>query len=516
MRSGTGLGDSCVRSTPLNLLRNRNAWIFLLIGLVGTFQLATIQQGHSWGDDFAQYLMHARNIAEGRAYADTGFIRNPYSVHVGPKAYPPLTPLLLAPVYRACGLSFSAFKTVMVAALVLSLFALCLVFRKRLTWPALAALVALTGFNPVLSEMKDHIGSDLPFLFLCFVALYAIDKISRPVPAGHSVVVAMATALLIYLAYADRSAGLVLVPVLVLAGIVKSSKLTRPVTGAAGMALVLILVQNCLLGVDADYVHEVLPGFTWKVPLISAWGYAKEFSGFFANGYSPFFGKSLYVLTAVLAALGFFRQVRRGIGIIEVFTVAYFGLISVFPGNQGTRYLIPLFPIFLYYALTWLEPLASGVNRSVRGVRLLAFAVVGLMAFSYATWHMWRAETKLEPEVTESYFVDVCSYLRSHTRPDDVLIFRKPRVLALLTGRKAAVYNNAQQFGRMEEFLDRVGAAYIVVADLSHPDFASDGKRMLPFIESHPSSFRMVYRNGKFSVYRVGAADAVPRSHRSD
>src|SRR5438876_9591837 len=72
--------------------------------LIGLFYLATIRPGHAWGDDFAQYIHHARNLATGVPYAATGYIYNPYNPTTGPRTYPPGLPLLLAPVVKLTAL----------------------------------------------------------------------------------------------------------------------------------------------------------------------------------------------------------------------------------------------------------------------------------------------------------------------------------------------------------------------------------------------------------------------------
>jgi hypothetical protein len=78
--------------------------IALLILIIATFYIASIRRGNFWPDDYALYVHHAENIAEGRPYADTGYIYNPGAADYSPRAYPPVFPLLLAPIYRAYGL----------------------------------------------------------------------------------------------------------------------------------------------------------------------------------------------------------------------------------------------------------------------------------------------------------------------------------------------------------------------------------------------------------------------------
>src|SRR5262245_23877625 len=74
-----------------------------LIAFIIAVQWWALPKGHDWGDDFAMYVSHARNLVEGRDYSDTGYIFNPHYSHVGPRNYPPVTPLLLTLPYAAFG-----------------------------------------------------------------------------------------------------------------------------------------------------------------------------------------------------------------------------------------------------------------------------------------------------------------------------------------------------------------------------------------------------------------------------
>jgi hypothetical protein len=83
--------------------------------------MASIRRGNFWPDDYALYVHHAENIAEGRPYADTGYIYNPGAADYSPRAYPPVFPLLPAPICRAYGLDLHAMKIEVVVFFVLAL-----------------------------------------------------------------------------------------------------------------------------------------------------------------------------------------------------------------------------------------------------------------------------------------------------------------------------------------------------------------------------------------------------------
>ena len=152
-----------IRFAPLDAAPGQaRRWALLIIFAVGAFHLTTIRPGHNWGDDFGMYIHHARNIAEGKPYADTGYIPNPRNV-LGPVTYPPVFPLLLAPVYQLWGLNLTAMKVELILAFLLALFLLAKTVRDFLPANWQLALIALVGLNPYFWEYKDHIKSEIPF-----------------------------------------------------------------------------------------------------------------------------------------------------------------------------------------------------------------------------------------------------------------------------------------------------------------------------------------------------------------
>lgn len=59
------------------------------------------------------YIHHARNIVEGKAYADTGYIENPAAHVYGPSSYPIGFPFLLSPAVALGGLHYPTLKVVL-------------------------------------------------------------------------------------------------------------------------------------------------------------------------------------------------------------------------------------------------------------------------------------------------------------------------------------------------------------------------------------------------------------------
>src|SRR6266480_5741334 len=148
--------------------------------LVGLFYLATIRAGHDWGDEFALYIQHARNIAAHIPYSETGYIYNPHNPAIGPRAYPPGFPLLLAPVVKVFGLDFRPMKVLVVVCFVGALLLMPRVFRRDLPKPYLIALILVMGLNPYFLDFKDDVLSDIPFLCFTLLSLYAFQRAAEP------------------------------------------------------------------------------------------------------------------------------------------------------------------------------------------------------------------------------------------------------------------------------------------------------------------------------------------------
>ena len=126
--------------------------------------------------DYAQYLLHARAIVEGRAYADTGYIFHPDAWFIGPRAYPPGLPLTLAPIVAIAGVHTVWLRMLMLA----SLLAFAWVAWRRLVMdvePWQAAIGA--GFAAFAIEAKGAtIGpiSDPGFAALMWATILAVDS----------------------------------------------------------------------------------------------------------------------------------------------------------------------------------------------------------------------------------------------------------------------------------------------------------------------------------------------------
>ncbi len=152
-------------------------WFLLLAMLVFIPLLfLNIRSDHDWGDDFAQYLAQAENIAQGKPMAQTGYIYNPEYPSLGPKAYPPGFPLMIAPMVAKYGNQVTPYNHLISVILILTALFSVLLLYKKAGWPTAILLSALIYYNPYTLKLKAEIMADIPFALLFGVFLWLASE----------------------------------------------------------------------------------------------------------------------------------------------------------------------------------------------------------------------------------------------------------------------------------------------------------------------------------------------------
>jgi hypothetical protein len=478
------------------------------IAVVGVFYVLTLRSGHDWGGDFSTYIAHAKNLATGAPYDATGYVFNPDFALYGPEAYPPVFPALLAPVYAVFGLNLAAMQIAGIVLFLLSLVLMVLVVRKDLPGGVLVALTALVGFNPFFWGFKEKVLSDVPILVFLFATFYLIGRayeVERR-PWRSMFVFGLLIGLFAYLTYGTRSIGIVVIPSLMLYDVLRARRLTwLPVVATATFVAGFLLQRVMLGGSNYGDLFVIDAGSM----LSNLTRYAKAPVDLVENGYSSLVRNLLFGAVSLLALIGYLWRLRRRLTILEIFVPAYVLILIIWPYHQGLRYLIPVLPLYLFYALVGIEQLPAFGKTDMR--RAVFGVVIAAVAVSYAA-HYTRFDYGPLPEgVGRQESRDLFAYVRERTDPDDVFIFRKPRVLALFGARASSVYPLPQ--ADLEEWArdfwrqcEAIGATHVVVATVRHADGRTERRETQffnDFVYGNLDRFEEVYRNPDFEVYRI-------------
>jgi hypothetical protein len=493
------------------------AQTLLAIGLVALFVVGslTLRPGHPWTGDFALYIAHAINIVQGVDYHATGYLYNPQYAEVGPPSYPPVAPLILAGVQRLFGLDWWAMKAALYGFWIAALALIYLLHARVLDPRQALVLTAVVAGSPYLWQLREEIGSEFPFLVFLYAALLLIDTdVGRSGPRRVAKIVAQA--LLFYLCYATRTVGIILVPVLLTRDLLHRRLSLDTGLTLAGFAL-LWLIHGQIFGDGVDYSDQFQG--------ITAWTFLHNFS-LYVSMLWPYLLGYLYdpdlirrsvriavgLTFAFLAFVGYaakllgfidhgrLRIAPRNAGVLEIFTAGYLVMISIAPFTQAPRYTVPLFPLIIGYAyrggMLVLRPLvrSAGVRQGLLLAAVAAFYVTGHARLDTGP----RGASVTDPEPAAMF-----AYIREQTPDDAVLIFTRPRIMALLGERRTSIWPYHERFGEEAAwcYFSEIGASHLVIHDQRVwsplPDYLERQR-----LEGAPH-LRPVFDNRAFAVYEI-------------
>ncbi len=472
----------------------------IIIPMVAGYTL-TLRQGHDWGGDFAMYIHHAANIAEGKPYADTGYIYNPSYPSLGPKAYPPIYPIVLAPVYRIFGLDYSPLKIENVLFLAGAMAVLYLTFRETLPDCARLAVVVVVAANPYLWGYKENVGPEFLFLLLTLLALYSIDRAYRQRPGQPPALrQALLVGALCYLAYGTRSQGLVLVPALLIHDIALCRKPSRFAVAAAAVFAALAGLQGLLVPGTGSYLDQFATVTDWRRVLAGSISACLRGFSFYFDGLGTNRALLLGLAVGILAIVGYVVRARRQLGVYEAFFALYLAGIIAWPAARSSftchRLLSAVFPLALLYAAVGVlafRPLVRGLL--IGGASSLL--ILGIL-LSYAKFYS-RAPSGFIGGVESGDSVALFSFIRQETPENAILVFRKPRPLSLYTGRAASAYHRPKDREELWGYLRSIDADYIIVGQF----FDEDRSYLEPFVRRYENRLAKVYDREGYAVYRI-------------
>jgi hypothetical protein len=500
--SGRAIADERVRIEPARatgrtaIISGRMV-VAAVVLFVAICYVVTLKPGHVFvNDDFAAYTMHAKNLVEGRTYSDIQYIPNPDAMWLSPSnGYPPVYPAILAPVYRIFGVDLRAFKIATVLCFIGFLAVYAEFVQSEIGWAGTGVLLALVSFNPVFWGQRDFILSEFPYLLFSFAALLAIERVyERLSRERFELGSALWVSALFYCAYGTRTIGVALVFALVASDLARFRKPSRFLFSVLGFTGVLVAAQTMLLTSPKGYVSAF--HFSLQTVAANIVYYGKTLSYVWQNGFSKEIQIVFALVFTAAATWGFLKSLWRERGAKEFYLLAYVAVLLAWNSEIGLRGLLPILPLYFFYGLSeWIRILGS-LRLPVRV--MAAAALVGIAAVSYAGEIKHEQRMPAEPNVADASAVELFAFVRAHTSPEDVLVFPKPRMLALFTGRRVAALSPEQNPEQSLAFLRAIHATVVIDPEWSAVRLSDDEVKAI--------GAREVFHAGEYRAYRLNLA----------
>lgn len=480
--------------------------IWLLLCLLPLLWLG-VRDSHDWGDDFAQYLRQTDNLLNGRPQTDNGLIYASDDAIFALKAYPVGFPLLLAPVYAKYGASIRPYHILLSVCYILLAFVLFEFFRRELSDSLSMLLTLVIAYNPYVLELKEQILSDVPFALLAIAILSA-----KYFPRSLSGMILLG--MLCGFTASVRAIGWT-IPLAFAASMWINHKKNE--SNAPDSSVRTRLLKSGILLLSAAVFYWILNGLIFPTGVGGFFGFYSSALGqhgiplqqnlsFYNTLFSflvplPFGGWTLPRVWVLPALFILFYRLKEHNRPIEWFVLIYLLVVLFYPYRSGGfRFLLPVFPLLLFYLIRGLEAAPSRI-RLLRRHHMIRWMLIVLLIGNYPALRDQidrQEQTAHGPQ--EKVAMELFDYVKTTTAATDVLVFCKARAMMFYTGRRTTYLLE----GRPEKDTDyqfiQTGVKYVVYPKVEPGDELYDEK-LVRYMNRTGLTYEKRWENGGFIVY---------------
>ncbi len=500
---------------------NHQLLIFGIILLSVVFNLLSFDEGTDWGGDFASYLDQTRYLAlnDLDVYRElTEFRFSNSSDSIAPKYYPWGLPILLTPIFVAFGFKLIFIKIYLYLFYVLTLVVSYFLFKNKLSKTGMLLLITFLAFNPYFFGFKEYLLSDFPFMFFSLLSVYLVEKfvLREEFVFRNSWLSFLLLGLVFFASTYIRSIGHLMIITFFAVQVIRNlqrnfldfRQFNLPSISAYGIYGLLVLISPLLLPTSDLYANDFLETDFFNVLYRNLIYYISLPADFFQVTDSEEFAGVTYGIALPFMILGVLIRYRQDYLYI-IFIVLTFSLLLIYPYHQGLRFIFPLLPFMLYFFIKGAHTVMKQFKKHRKTISLpfnpfYAFSILLIVMFLYADLKQVFSEDpaiKYGPYSSESR--EMFEYIRQETDPENVVIFRKPRVMSLFTGRRSVRQEELQQ---VIEFPKE----YLVI------DKVNLDQQLDPEQTENAGSLQKVFHNSQFDIYLIGIDESQTASNQNE
>ncbi|MBL4705733.1 MAG: glycosyltransferase family 39 protein [Flavobacteriales bacterium] len=478
-----------------------SSWFYLCLAVILLIPVLFLnnKDTHDWSGDFAMYLQQAEIIVEGGEQVNNNYLFNEEHNRVGPSTYPIGFPLLLSPIYLIFGNDMGAFMSfISICYYLMGL--VCFVFFSRKIGHFKALLLSLIlCYNPMMLDFKLELMSEIPFTLCLFLTLLLYDRYRQ------KAIFAIAIGLLIGLIVLIKSLGLAILAGLIIYFILHRKNLD---------------LKTHLLIIASSFAFILTTNIIFLGSATGASGYIGHFGDHpfsetfyrsllhIVRAFKLFFGGNkehvLYLIEVVracglaLVLIGFSNRImRKKINLDGFIFISFLVVLVVFPYtfSTGTRLLIPVFPLLIYYAIQGFGDIKLEFKKLKYATTLIGMAIV-ILIYQPEIDIVLKYNNRPINGPLDNKAQECFKFIDSNTDQDATILFQKPRVLGLYANRKSWSIQNTSSSEDIERQMKQFNCKYILSSsDLKNQAIDSFVTEKL---ENH-----IVWSNGDFTLYKI-------------
>lgn len=490
-------------------------WVYAILAL----GLVSNDLGDLAGDN-AQYILLAQSLATGQGYRTLNEPGAPPHTF-----WPPLFPLMLAPVVAIVGIHYGLLHAVVTISGLIGLYLwVCYLRRAGVGDRTIAWVLVVIGSSPVWVGAIGRILSDIPYAMWVYGTLLAASYVLRQperwawwwltvAGALASVMtrtIGWATALAVAFAWSDRR----------IVGDDRSLRIqSLALLGFVGLTAGAWALRNYLVAPDQmSYAAHFLARdpLDWDRGVIGWEGVARRIpqnAWFYVLGTAEalWHGASWVPLWAALpvslagsvaVVIGAWRRWTMQRGVADWCLVWHLAVLAVWPFAED-RFVVPLVPILALYVVEGMGAIgASAAGRwGLRGCRVSAVLLaVWCITNGLGVWRqivVTHSDSRYHP--VEQEYLEALRWIREHTQPGDVILAQRPPLVTLATGRHAVRFPYTRDPSRIMATIDRYGVDYVFLDSISR----MNRQFLEPVLLERQDRFELAAIVGLHGIFRV-------------
>lgn len=482
-------------------------WLCVAIILLPLLWL-NVRSSQHWGDDFAVYVQQAMNISQGKNFDSISYNYVPGFCSIIPSA-PVGFSLLLIPVYKCFGFNMYAFSLYLSTIYVLWAALTYIFCRKHFSVFTSCIILIVTFYPNFMLWLKLLITSDVPFALFLFGGSWVVAN-----KAHKSFLWAVFAALLFALAIVTRTIGVVVIPALIAQHVwqrlIENNKnnTSSAILSLQQIAVLVLLPLLVYLSFNYGLFH---PQFRYESYSVQLFDFTKLPYTFIANAqahginYMKLFRSTDLRLTNVgivfswlillLTIAGFMLKFLRQNSFYEWVVIMYLALILIYPVQADYRYIAPVHPFLIFYLFWCLRELAGKIRMRNTFLKLVVAFLFLLTYYDHLHYLLYNT-----PETVPGPYEEICqetfSYIKNEFPEKEIVVFNKPRALALFTTKKTTYFNCDSSAAYNLEKLKKEGVRFYLYSNrLAEADYKS-------ILELNAGNMVEVYTNQQFTLYK--------------
>ncbi|MFQ3579462.1 MAG: hypothetical protein SNJ71_04895, partial [Bacteroidales bacterium] len=220
--------------------------------------------------------------------------------------------------------------------------------------------------------------------------------------------------------------------------------------------------------------------------------YFRTLKLFFYPFHPSFFAE---IIVLLLFAYGYLKSVyQKRMMLFTSYVFIYVGLI-LFLGftTQGFRYMLPIIPLFYLFATLAVKELVSKVSWNIPYFKIILFVIYFGLISPGITKIIRETPILLEGPYKASA-QETFDYIKQNTPKNSIIVFNKPRVIALFAERNS--FSNNIHLTDCTEELKLLNHNYIVLYS------KLENIPLKNYINKHNEEFLEVWNNEEFQIYK--------------